>query len=128
MTPRAAPVVTNPLSPGGPAPAPMTPRDAMEQTFTSFTRKHRASLNALIRANPGLIGGSFSILIKTASVLDFDSPSGASDPVPDRAQTSAATSTSSCTGASRTARTTVRCTSTSVGSTSSKTRSRTCVR
>ena len=75
LTPRAAPVLTNPLSPGGPAPA-LTPRDAMEQTFTAFTRKHRASLNALIRANPGLIGGSFSILIKTAAVLDFDNKRG----------------------------------------------------
>ncbi|KAH8923855.1 HECT-domain-containing protein [Atractiella rhizophila] len=44
----------------------------MEKQFFQFTTDHRNVLNALIRNNPSLMSGSFSVLIHNPSALDFD--------------------------------------------------------
>ncbi|WVQ94835.1 hypothetical protein IAU59_001918 [Kwoniella sp. CBS 9459] len=40
--------------------------------FVSFTTTHRKVLNAIVRNNPSLLGGSFSLLIRNPRVLEFD--------------------------------------------------------
>jgi E3 ubiquitin-protein ligase HUWE1 len=40
--------------------------------FVSFTTAHRKVLNAIVRSNPGLLGGSFSLLVRNPKVLEFD--------------------------------------------------------
>jgi E3 ubiquitin-protein ligase HUWE1 len=44
----------------------------MEELFVAFTDAHRKLLNTMVRANPGLISGSFSLLVHNPRVLDFD--------------------------------------------------------
>lgn len=40
--------------------------------FDQFTERHRKILNLLLRLNPSLMSGSFSILLQNHKVLDFD--------------------------------------------------------
>ncbi|KAJ2827206.1 E3 ubiquitin-protein ligase tom1, partial [Coemansia erecta] len=45
---------------------------AGEAYFQNFTEKHKKVLNTLVRNNPGLLSGSFSLLVFNPHVLDFD--------------------------------------------------------
>lgn len=51
---------------------PGTRRAQMEGDFLSFTEKHRKILNLMVRQNPTLMSGSFSLLVRNPKVLDFD--------------------------------------------------------
>jgi E3 ubiquitin-protein ligase HUWE1 len=44
----------------------------MEDLFVSFTDAHRKVLNLMVRNNPSLMSGSFSLLVHNPRVLDFD--------------------------------------------------------
>ncbi|KZV69516.1 hypothetical protein PENSPDRAFT_753267 [Peniophora sp. CONT] len=46
--------------------------ESMEELFVSFTDAHRKVLNAMVRNNPSLMSGSFSLLVHNPRVLDFD--------------------------------------------------------
>ncbi|KIM40119.1 hypothetical protein M413DRAFT_446273 [Hebeloma cylindrosporum] len=63
--PRALRASTSPRSP-------TTPRESMEELFISFTDAHRKVLNLMVRNNPSLMSGSFSLLVSNSRVLDFD--------------------------------------------------------
>lgn len=52
--------------------SPTTPRESMEELFISFTDAHRKILNLMVRNNPSLMSGSFSLLVNNSRVLDFD--------------------------------------------------------
>lgn len=52
--------------------SPTTPREASEDLFVSFTDAHRKILNSMVRNNPSLMSGSFSLLVSNPRVLDFD--------------------------------------------------------
>lgn len=54
--------------------APTTPaiESTMKQIFFKFTNDHRKILNDLVRQNPKLMSGTFAVLIKNSSVLEFD--------------------------------------------------------
>ncbi|KIJ61312.1 hypothetical protein HYDPIDRAFT_31398 [Hydnomerulius pinastri MD-312] len=52
--------------------SPTTPRESMEDLFVSFTDSHRKILNVMVRNNPSLMSGSFSLLVHNPRVLDFD--------------------------------------------------------
>jgi len=58
----------SPLSPN----AHSSPREKAENRFFSFTFKHRKLLNSMVKANPGLMSGSFSVLIQNPAVLEFE--------------------------------------------------------
>lgn len=58
-------VLMSPLSPS-------TPRVTMGDLFVEFTDTHRKVLNLMVRNNPSLMGGSFSLLVQNPRVLDFD--------------------------------------------------------
>lgn len=45
---------------------------SLENLFFAFTDQHRKILNQLVRANPKLMNGSFSILVKNPKSLEFD--------------------------------------------------------
>lgn len=45
---------------------------SMEQLFFRFTEDHRKILNELVRQNPRLMSGTFSLLVKNPKVLEFD--------------------------------------------------------
>lgn len=49
-----------------------TPKESMEELFISFTDAHRKVLNLMVRNNPSLMSGSFSLLVNNPRVLDFD--------------------------------------------------------
>lgn len=49
-----------------------TRRAQMEQEFLAFTEQHRKILNLMVRQNPALMSGSFSLLVRNSKVLDFD--------------------------------------------------------
>ncbi|KAK7053298.1 E3 ubiquitin-protein ligase tom1 [Paramarasmius palmivorus] len=51
---------------------PTTPRESMEDLFVTFTDAHRKVLNVMVRNNPSLMSGSFSLLVHNPRVLDFD--------------------------------------------------------
>ncbi|EKM54444.1 uncharacterized protein PHACADRAFT_174950 [Phanerochaete carnosa HHB-10118-sp] len=51
---------------------PTTARESMEDLFVSFTDAHRKVLNLMVRNNPSLMSGSFSLLVNNPRVLDFD--------------------------------------------------------
>lgn len=53
-------------------PPPKTPREVMSENFFTFTERHRKILNTMVRANPSLMSGSFSLLVHNPKVLDFD--------------------------------------------------------
>lgn len=44
----------------------------MEHLFFRFTEDHRKILNQMVRNNPKLMSGSFSLLVNNPKVLDFD--------------------------------------------------------
>ncbi|KAA1092667.1 hypothetical protein PGT21_010863 [Puccinia graminis f. sp. tritici] len=46
--------------------------DVVNGFFLSFTEQHRKVLNMMVRNNPGLMSGSFSILVHNPKVLEFD--------------------------------------------------------
>ena len=52
--------------------SPTTPRESMEELFVTFTEAHRKVLNLMVRNNPSLMSGSFSLLVNNPRVLDFD--------------------------------------------------------
>ncbi len=51
---------------------PTTARESMEDLFVTFTDEHRKMLNLMVRNNPSLMSGSFSLLVNNPRVLDFD--------------------------------------------------------
>lgn len=60
---------------GSVALSPMSPRDSSTpelDPFLKFTNQHRAVLNMMVRNNPALMSGSFSLLVLNPRVLDFD--------------------------------------------------------
>ena len=61
--------VTSPMSPQPVDPA---KADSMESIFLTFTDDHRKILNTMVRNNPGLMSGSFAILVHNKMVLEFD--------------------------------------------------------
>lgn len=48
------------------------PETRMENLFFRFTEDHRKILNDLVRHNPKLMSGTFSLLVKNPKVLEFD--------------------------------------------------------
>ncbi|POW21744.1 hypothetical protein PSHT_02053, partial [Puccinia striiformis] len=54
-----------------PRPEELSP-DVVHGFFLSFTERHRKVLNTMVRNNPGLMSGSFSILVHNPKVLEFD--------------------------------------------------------
>ncbi|KAJ7579230.1 hypothetical protein C8J56DRAFT_339945 [Mycena floridula] len=52
--------------------SPTTARESMEDLFVTFTDAHRKILNLMVRNNPSLMSGSFSLLVHNPRVLDFD--------------------------------------------------------
>jgi E3 ubiquitin-protein ligase HUWE1 len=44
----------------------------METLFFKFTDEHKKILNDLVRQNPKLMSGSFSLLVKNSKILEFD--------------------------------------------------------
>lgn len=48
------------------------PEDRMAGLFFTFTEQHRRVLNELVRINPKLMSGTFSLLVKNPKVLEFD--------------------------------------------------------
>jgi E3 ubiquitin-protein ligase HUWE1 len=48
------------------------PENRMENLFFNFTEDHRKILNDLVRQNPKLMSGTFSLLVKNSKVLEFD--------------------------------------------------------
>ncbi|KAH9949004.1 hypothetical protein B0H21DRAFT_198859 [Amylocystis lapponica] len=52
--------------------SPATTRETMEDLFVTFTDAHRKVLNLMVRNNPSLMSGSFSLLVNNPRVLDFD--------------------------------------------------------
>ncbi|KAK7687106.1 hypothetical protein QCA50_009607 [Cerrena zonata] len=52
--------------------SPTTPRESMEDLFVIFTDAHRKVLNLMVRNNPSLMSGSFSLLVHNPRVLEFD--------------------------------------------------------
>ncbi|KAJ2487907.1 E3 ubiquitin-protein ligase tom1 [Coemansia sp. RSA 2320] len=52
--------------------SPLAPPSAGEAYFRDFTERHKKILNTLVRNNPGLLSGSFSLLVFNPHVLDFD--------------------------------------------------------
>ncbi len=46
--------------------------DGLDELFFRFTEEHRKILNELVRHNPKLMSGTFSLLIKNPKVLEFD--------------------------------------------------------
>lgn len=48
------------------------PESRMENLFFRFTEDHRKVLNDLVRHNPKLMSGTFSLLVKNPKVLEFD--------------------------------------------------------
>ena len=48
------------------------PENRMESLFFTFTEEHRKILNDLVRHNPKLMSGTFSLLVKNPKVLEFD--------------------------------------------------------
>lgn len=48
------------------------PESRMENLFFRFTEDHRKILNDLVRQNPKLMSGTFSLLVKNPKVLEFD--------------------------------------------------------
>ena len=52
--------------------SPTSTHESMEDLFITFTDAHRKVLNLMVRNNPNLMGGSFSLLVHNPRVLDFD--------------------------------------------------------
>ncbi|KAK2463266.1 hypothetical protein APHAL10511_004921 [Amanita phalloides] len=69
---KALPSTAPRLPRGSASPRSPTMREAMEDLFITFTDSHRQILNLMVRNNPSLMSGSFSLLINNPRVLDFD--------------------------------------------------------
>lgn len=54
------------------APTTPAPEPALRTIFFSFTNRHKKILNDLVRQNPKLMSGTFSVLVKNSTVLEFD--------------------------------------------------------
>ncbi|KAI9145613.1 hypothetical protein BKA69DRAFT_1111416 [Paraphysoderma sedebokerense] len=52
--------------------SPQTPTRNADVDFFKFTEEHRKVLNTLVRNNPSLLSGSFSVLVHNPKVLEFD--------------------------------------------------------
>ncbi|RIA89170.1 hypothetical protein C1645_825193 [Glomus cerebriforme] len=48
------------------------PSESMEDLFFTFTEDHRKILNTMVRNNPSLMSGSFSLLVHNPKILEFD--------------------------------------------------------
>ncbi|CAI2172902.1 16430_t:CDS:10, partial [Funneliformis geosporum] len=48
------------------------PPESMEDLFFTFTEDHRKILNTMVRNNPSLMSGSFSLLVHNPKILEFD--------------------------------------------------------
>ncbi|RKU46980.1 hypothetical protein DL546_007100 [Coniochaeta pulveracea] len=48
------------------------PENRIAGLFFTFTEEHRRILNELVRSNPKLMSGTFSLLVKNPKVLEFD--------------------------------------------------------
>jgi E3 ubiquitin-protein ligase HUWE1 len=48
------------------------PENRIASLFFTFTEEHRRILNDLVRQNPKLMSGTFSLLVKNPKVLEFD--------------------------------------------------------
>ncbi|KAF8985816.1 hypothetical protein BGZ46_001784 [Entomortierella lignicola] len=46
--------------------------DSTEEVFLQFTEKHSKILNIMVRNNPALMSGSFSLLVHNPKMLEFD--------------------------------------------------------
>lgn len=46
--------------------------EPIERLFFSFTEEHKKILNQMVRANPNLMSGPFSMLVRNPKVLEFD--------------------------------------------------------
>ncbi|CAG8513467.1 7938_t:CDS:10, partial [Acaulospora morrowiae] len=46
--------------------------ESMEELFFSFTEDHKKILNTMVRNNPSLMSGSFSLLVHNPKILEFD--------------------------------------------------------
>jgi E3 ubiquitin-protein ligase HUWE1 len=46
--------------------------ESLSSQFFNFTEQHRKILNQMVRNNPALMSGSFSLLVKNPKVLEFD--------------------------------------------------------
>ncbi|THH06601.1 hypothetical protein EW145_g3974 [Phellinidium pouzarii] len=57
--------------PGSPR-SPLPAEESVDDLFVSFTDDHRKILNLMVRNNPSLMSGSFSLLVQNPRVLDFD--------------------------------------------------------
>ncbi|EJD02952.1 uncharacterized protein FOMMEDRAFT_107991 [Fomitiporia mediterranea MF3/22] len=60
-----------PAVPGSPR-SPLPSEQSVDDLFVSFTDDHRKILNMMVRNNPSLMSGSFSLLVQNPRVLDFD--------------------------------------------------------
>ncbi|UZJ54316.1 hypothetical protein CBS101457_003636 [Exobasidium rhododendri] len=49
-----------------------TKKEILYAGFFKFTERHRKILNVMVRQNPSLMSGSFSLLVHNPKVLDFD--------------------------------------------------------
>lgn len=56
----------------GKSAVPKSKREIIHDQFFSFTERHRKILNLMVRQNPSLMSGSFSLLVNNPKVLDFD--------------------------------------------------------
>ena len=54
------------------SPPPESSSESLENLFFNFTEEHRKILNDLVRHNPKLMSGTFSLLVKNPKVLEFD--------------------------------------------------------
>ena len=64
--------LASPTSVTSPLLDPTTSTIDLDDLFTSFTTSHRKLLNAILRSNPSLLSGSFSLLIRNSKVLEFE--------------------------------------------------------
>lgn len=106
------------------------PPNTMENLFVTFTDEHRKILNAMVRNNPSLMGGSFAVLVNNSKVLDFDNKRSyffsvrRSLVLPSRLELTCDCSV--CTSAAQGVSTKAPCRSTSAASLSSRTRTGSC--
>ena len=62
---------SHPGAPGSPR-SPHPTEQSIDELFVTFTDNHRKILNLMVRNNPSLMSGSFSLLVQNPRVLDFD--------------------------------------------------------
>ena len=68
----APPPSSSALSPSSPRSPMPSEETSVDDLFVSFTNDHRKILNLMVRNNPSLMSGSFSLLVQNPRVLDFD--------------------------------------------------------